>query len=151
MRIVINHFKKLNHNERAHLNGPNGGWDATPRFSRYADITMSAKIEAVIEALMLDEYDIVADMEVSGLNDAFEKSNSIAGPWIENAEVTELCDEFKDGARSSSVGDIFSDPDTGKYFLVENMGFADITDKVKAAYSVKARALENKKLEAGYA
>jgi hypothetical protein len=139
MRIVINHFKKLTRAESDRLNSSEGGWDSEPRFSRYADITCSAKIEAVIEALLEREYDIVADLEVVDLDDAYEKSNTITGPWIENAEVTSLCDEFKDGARSSSVGDIFSDPDTGKYWLIEPVGFKDITDEVNMAASARRR------------
>lgn len=137
MRITVNHFKKLTRAEGDRLNA-SSGWDSEPRFTRYADITMSAKIEAVIEALTeWDEYDIVADMEVADLDDAFVKSNSIDRSWLENSEVT-FTEATK--ARSSSVGDIFSDPDSGKYWLIENIGFTDITDKVNAAYNGKVKS-----------
>jgi hypothetical protein len=137
MRITINHFKKLTPAEGERLNA-SSGWDSESRFTRYADITMSGKIEAVIEALTeWDEYDIVADMEVTDLEDAFRASNHIDSNWLENPEVafTEATE-----ARSSSVGDIFSDPDTGKYWLVANLGFEDITDKVNAAYNGKVKS-----------
>jgi hypothetical protein len=141
MRITINHFKKLDRVEADRLNGPNGGWDSESRFSRYADITMFAKIESVIEALVeWDEYDIVADMEVSGLEDAYMKSNHITTDWLKNDEVT-----FTEAtsARSSSVGDIFSDPDTGKYWLVDNIGFKEITNEVVAAYAGKHKSAKD--------
>lgn len=139
MRITVNHFKKLTGIEADRLNGPNGGWDSEPRFTRYADITMSAKIEAVIEALMFDEYDIVADLEVTSLDDAYRASNSIDGMWTLNDEVTSISEEFDAGARSTSVGDILSDPDTGKFWLVEPMGFSDITTEVEKVYEGKVK------------
>ena len=139
MRITVNHFKKLTRAEADRLNASEGGWGSEPRFTRYADITMSAKLEAVIEALLMREYDIVADLEVADLDDAFEKSNTITAPWIENAEVTSLGDEYKEGARSSSVGDIFSDPDSGKYWLIEPVGFKDITHEVNGAQIARRR------------
>ena len=140
MRITINHFKKLTREEADRLNGPNGGWDSESRFSRYADITMSAKIDAVIEALTeWDEYDIVADLEVADLDDAYRASNNIESSWLDNPEVTSKSDDLE-GARSSSVGDIFSDPDSGKYWLVMPMGFEDITDRVLAAYDGKHKS-----------
>lgn len=139
MRITINHFKKLTREEADRLNGPNGGWDSEPRFSRYADITMSADVDAVIAALTeWDEYDIVADLEVEYLEDAFRASNHIESNWLENPEVTFTSSKE---ARSSSVGDIFSDPDSGKYWLVMPMGFEDITDRVLAAYDGKVKTV----------
>lgn len=135
MRITVNHFKKLTRAEADRLNASEGGWGSEPRFTRYADITMSGKLEAVIEAIKHNEYEVVADLEVADLDDAFEKSNTITGPWIENKEVTSLDDDHKEGARSSSVGDIFSDPDTGEYWLIEPVGFKNITNEVNAAYA----------------
>lgn len=140
MRITINHLKSLNESERNRLNGSDGGWDSEPRFSRYANISMMGNVDAVIEALTeWDEYDIVADLEVTDLEDAFRASNHIESNWLENPEVT-FTEATK--AKSSSVGDIFSDPDTGKYWLVAAMGFEDITDRVVAAYAGKHKSAE---------
>lgn len=138
MRIVINHIT-LTEADRARLNGPDGGWDSEPKFSRYADITFNGDIDAAIVALIDGDYDIVAELEVANLNGAFHASQNINSSWLENSEVTDK-DEFLEGARSTSVGDIMSDPDTGKYWMVAPMGFEDITKKVVSAYTAKALA-----------
>ena len=140
MRITVNHVTRLTEAERNRLNASDGGWDSEERFARYADITFNGDVDAVISALVeWDEYEIVADLEVPDLNAAFHASNSINTPWLENEEVVSK-NENLDGARSTSVGDIFSDPDTGKYWLVANFGFDDITDRVVAAYDGKHKS-----------
>lgn len=121
MRITVMHIRKFDGVERARLNGLNGGWDSEPRFSRYADATMfpdDAAIRAVWEA---GEYDVIADLEVADLEVAFSMSNSINGNWTENSEVTSYHGDGKE--RSTSVGDILANPDTGEYYYVAPMGF----------------------------
>lgn len=123
MRITVLHLKDLNENERNRLNGSSGGWDSEAKFARYANVKMLNAADAIREAFKLGEYDIVADLVVIDLEDAFEKSNNINSNWIDNKEVvfTELT-----AARSTSVGDILADPDTGIYYIVKHMGFEEI-------------------------
>lgn len=140
MRITVNHLTDLTDAEMSRLNDPiNGGWDSEPRFSRHADIRMNPSVARVVEALTeWDEYDIVADLEVPDLNAAFHASNHINSNWLENEEVTSCGVET---ARSTSVGDILSDPDTGKFWLVMPLGFDDITNEVMAAYDGKVKTV----------
>jgi hypothetical protein len=143
MRITVNHLKTLTDAEHDRLNDPiNGGWDSEPKFSRFANIRMNPTVEEVVEALTeWDEYDIVADLEVPDLNAAYHASNNIDSNWLENEEVTSKSVE---SARSTSVGDILSDPDTGKFWLVMPMDFKDITNEVNAAYSGKVKTAASK-------
>jgi hypothetical protein len=136
MRITINHIT-LTEADRARLN--DGGWDSEPKFSRYADATMNGDADAAAKAFAEGEYNIIADLKVRDLNGAFHASNNINSSWLENEEVTSKSDDLE-GARSTSVGDILSDPDTGKYYIVAPFGFDDITDKVDAAYRAKFAA-----------
>ena len=121
MRITVMHIRRFDAAERARLNGSNGGWDSEPRFSRYADATMfpnDAAVRAVWEA---GEYDVIADLVVADLEDAFRASNSIDQNWTLNPEVTSYSGNGKE--RSTSVGDLLANPDTGEYYYVAPMGF----------------------------
>ena len=117
------HFNDLTDAEAARLNGPDGGWDSEPKFSRFANVRMNADAKDVREAFEKGEYNIIADLEVVDLDDAFEKSNHIADDWTKNKEVTSMS---SDRARSTSVGDILADPDSGEYFIVKPAGFEKI-------------------------
>ncbi len=125
MRLTVMHIKRFSAEERAALNGPNGGWDSAPRFSRYADATVCPnedKIRAVWEA---GEYEVIADLEVEGKEHAYRASNHIDSNWTENPEVVSYSGDGKE--RSTSVGDILANPDTGEYFYVAPMGFKRFT------------------------
>jgi hypothetical protein len=124
MRLTVMHIKRFTDAEVARLNGPDGGWDSEPRFSRYADATMNADEAAIRAVWEAGEYDVIADLEVAGLEDAFRASNSFDRNWTENEEVTSYSGDGKE--RSTSVGDILANPDTGEYYFVAPFGFEKI-------------------------
>jgi hypothetical protein len=115
------HIKRFSAEERAALNGPNGGWDSAPRFSRYADATMNPDDDAIRAIWEAGEYEVIADLEVADLEDAYRASNSIEHNWTLNPEVTSYHGDGKE--RSTSVGDMVANPDTGEYFYVAPFGF----------------------------
>lgn len=119
--ITVYHLNPLTESERAQLNGPNGGWDSSPRFSRYANVSALGELEAVREAWNLGEYSHVADVETDDLETAFERTNSITHAWVLNADAGARVA----GARSTSVGDVMETAD-GRRYVVAAFGFEEL-------------------------
>ena len=120
--IKVWHYSRLTDTEVKALNGPDGGWDSTPRFSRYADITGGlADLATTVKALLEGEYHAVAVVD-GDKNDAFALTNHIEASWTENAGVTAIPGDH----RSTSVGDILEDTETGAMYSVAAMGFDKI-------------------------
>ena len=118
--IKVYHYASLTDAEADRLNGSDGGWDSEPRFSRYADINSgNADVATYVKALIEGEYRAVA--VVNGTkSDAFRLTNHIESDWRENDGVT-----FIPGnePRSTSIGDLFEDTDTGAFYIVARVGF----------------------------
>lgn len=121
--VTVFHLSALTEDERKVLNGPNGGWDSSERFSRYANITSNAKKMSVIEAWKKGEYEKAAIVSDASLDVAFEKTNSIVSHWSDNPEAETIGDFYN--RRSTSVGDIMIDSD-GNGWIVGPVGFDKI-------------------------
>ena len=73
-------------------------------------------------------YERVADAVLGGslteiLNEAFEITNSVVGPWYENTDLM-VPSELREGCRSTSVGDIIQI--AGESYMVAGCGFTYI-------------------------
>lgn len=119
----VYHYNSLTKSEEKAINGPNGGWDSTPRFARYADITSGhADLSVIFKALIEGEYHAVAVVDTDERDVAFMRTNHIESDWRENDTVTALPGEH----RSTSVGDIIEDTETGAMAIVAPMGFTEV-------------------------
>ena len=125
--IQIFHFNSLTKTERDKLNASENGWDSSPRFTRYANITMSAKLPDVAIALLNREYHLVAVVDSDDLEDGFQYTNHIEADWAKNPAgiVTPLPGEH----RSTSVGDVFCRD--GATYVVAPTGFDLLTANVE--------------------
>lgn len=122
--IKVYHYKKLTSGEAARLNGPDGGWDSEPRFSRYADITMGdADLSVIAKAMLEGEYACVAVVGTNDKEAAYALTNHIESDWTKNDNVVAI--PGFDGYKSTSVGDIF-EMESGAMYIVANMGFKRI-------------------------
>ena len=123
--IKVYHYNSLTKSEEKAINGPNGGWDSTPRFARYADITSGhADLSVVFKALLEGEYHAVAVVETDERDIAFRLTNHIEDDWTENKQngITVLPGSH----RSTSVGDIMEETETGAMYVVAPMGFVKV-------------------------
>ena len=66
-----------------------------------------------------DGYKMVAIVDTDDLNTAYEDTNTINIPWWDNATIIDA----KPPCRSTSVGDILEDTDTGEFHIVASFGF----------------------------
>jgi hypothetical protein len=125
--IQIFHFNSLTETERKQLNASENGWDSSPRFTRYANITMQAKLPDVAIALLNREYHLVAVVDSDDLEDGFRYTNHIEADWAKQpaAIVTPLPGDH----RSTSVGDVFTR--NGATYVVAGMGFDLLTANVE--------------------
>jgi len=124
--LKVHHFNSLTKAESKRLNSPEGGWDSEPRFSRYADITSGqAELSTILKALIEGEYHTVAVVETDNTELAYQLTNHIEDNWTENRQngITILPGEH----RSSSVGDIFEDTESGCFYIVGNIGFDQLS------------------------
>ena len=71
------------------------------------------------------QYELVAVVECTGLEDVFEKTNHIDHAWTDNPEVVE---QFIQSVRqrSTSVGDVVAEVG-GKAFRCEGCGWKEIS------------------------
>ena len=122
MTIKVYHLKYLTEEERKRLNGPGGGWDCEPRFSRYANITCSAKDDDIVTAIARGEYMHVADVATNDLETAYRQTNHITDNWTLNDDVTAYHQE----PRSSMVGDLFVDAE-GNIEVCKPFGFSPLS------------------------
>jgi hypothetical protein len=111
----------LTKEERTRLNGPNGGWDSEPRFSRYADVTCFGSAEAALAAWEAGDYTHVADVYCEGKEWAYRQTNHIESNWQDNSDVM-ATDAARDGAKSTSVGDVLV-MENGDRYVVASFGF----------------------------
>ncbi len=121
--LTVYHLKALTESERNRLNDPEtGGWDSSPRFSRYADVGMG-RIEAARTAWNRGEYEAVAEVttEDDHKEAAFSLTQHITDSWTLNDNVKALTDR----PRSTSVGDLVKD-ETGAFYIVSHIGFEPI-------------------------
>ena len=121
--VAVYHLSALTEDERKKLNGPDGGWDSSERFSRYANITSNAKKIDVIEAWKKGEFEKAAIVTTGDFDRAFERTNSIVDHWSDNFDA-ETVGDFRN-RRSTSVGDIMVHSD-GKAVIVSPVGFEEI-------------------------
>ena len=70
-----------------------------------------------------DEYEMVAVVEASSLEDIFRLTNHIESDWTGNAEILEVIATYP---RSTSVGDIVVDENEMIYYC-DNVGWKHIT------------------------
>ena len=102
---------------RKELNDPKtGGWSSQPRFTRYADITMSADHQQAIYAWEHGEYTFVADVE-GVLEQAFSLTQNHTHDW----QLNDLVTATPGPKRSTSVGDIVVKD--GQVYIVASFGF----------------------------
>ena len=116
--------------ERDRLNGPGGGWDSEPKFSRYADITCGHGdhwIATIREAIFAGDYTTVGAVlvdpgtDTSMCEEAYLLTQSISAPWPSNPDtfpVNPIC-------RSTSVGDVMLLPN-GRLMAVAPIAFAPV-------------------------
>ena len=67
-------------------------------------------------------YEFVAIVDSDQLETAFHLTNSIDDYWGNNEGVTEMGSRH----RSTSIGDLVVDTETGKTFVVANFGFEEV-------------------------
>jgi len=118
--LKIYHLKGLTKTEANRLNRSTGGWDSEPRFARYADITSFADQRQIVTALLEREYNLVAAVDSTDLNDGFHLTNHIESDWQDNDNVTALPGRH----RSTSVGDLIVSDDTT--YIVDRVGFTKL-------------------------
>jgi len=68
-----------------------------------------------------EEYELVAEVDTTDIEEAFRLTNNIEDAWTRNAEVKAQGSEF----RSTSCGDVVVAPD-GKRLLCASMGWEEI-------------------------
>ena len=73
-----------------------------------------------------------AVVECTGLDDVFEKTNSIEHPWTKNPEVISV---QTTRPRSLSAGDFILDEASNKLYLVAACGFREVTDEEHASFN----------------
>jgi hypothetical protein len=76
-----------------------------------------------------DPTDLVMDtpaaqIEASGLEDVYGLTQNIGGNWAEGEAVVMR------GPRSTMIGDLVEDQETGRVYVVARYGFEDVTDQV---------------------
>jgi hypothetical protein len=111
----------LTREERTRLNGPNGGWDSEPRFSRYANVTCFGNAESALAAWEAGDYTHVADVYCESKEHAYRQTNHIESDWQDNSDVI-ATDAARDGAKSTSVGDVLV-MENGDRYVVASFGF----------------------------
>ena len=125
--IQIFHYNRLTETERKQLNSSNTGWDSSPRFTRYANITMQAKLPDVAVGLLNREYHLVAVVESDDLEDGFRYTNHIEADWAKSP--AEIVTPLPGDHRSTSVGDVFCRD--GATYVVAPCGFSLLTANVE--------------------
>lgn len=68
-------------------------------------------------------------VEASSLEEVFRVTNNIDHSWTENPEVKKV---LTSSPRSLSVGDLVHDQDANKLYVVESLGFREVTDEEHA-------------------
>jgi hypothetical protein len=68
------------------------------------------------------EFIKVADVVATSLDEAYQLTNSIDKPWVNNESVTPV---GTTGFRSTSCGDVIEKD--GKYYMCEMIGWKEIT------------------------
>lgn len=121
--IQIFHYNRLTDTEVKRLNSSEGGWDSEPRFARYANITMSAKLPDVAIGLLNREYHLVAVVESDDLEDGFRYTNHIEADWAKQPAC--IVTPVPGDHRSTSVGDVFTRD--GATYVVAGCGFSLLT------------------------
>ncbi len=124
--LTIYHLKSLTKEERDVLNAPDGGWDSSERFSRYADITTGFSdrlLSQVAIALLNGEYEPVARVDSDDLEDGFRFTNTINESW--SNFPTDNVTPLQINCRSTSVGDIVTKG--GSTYVVAPVGFKLLT------------------------
>jgi hypothetical protein len=125
--IQIFHYNSLTKTERDKLNSSSNGWDSSPRFTRYANITMSAKLPDVAIGLLNREYHLVAVVDSDDLEDGFRYTNHIEADW--HKQPAAIVTALPGNHRSTSVGDVFTR--NGATYVVAGMGFDLLTANVE--------------------
>ena len=125
--IQIFHYNSLTKAERDKLNSSNNGWDSSPRFTRYANITMQAKPADVAIGLLNREYHLVAVVDSDDLEDGFRYTNHIEADWAKHP--ADIVTALPGDHRSTSVGDIFTR--NGATYIVAGCGFTILTSGVE--------------------
>ena len=121
--IQIFHYNRLTETERTRLNTSDTGWDSEPRFTRYANITMQAKLPDVAIGLLNREYHCVAVVNSDDLEDGFRYTNHIETDW--SKQPAAIVAPLPGDHRSTSVGDVFTR--NGATYVVAGMGFTLLT------------------------
>lgn len=124
--MEIYHYKRLTEDERKLVNTSDRGWAASPRLTRYADITTGfgeKLLPQVAIGLLKGEYELVAHIASEDLEDAFRYTNHIETAWHKHpaACVAPLPGDH----RSTSVGDVVVR--RGRTYVVAPVGFKLLT------------------------
>jgi hypothetical protein len=80
---------------------------------------------------------LVAKIEITDLNKAFELTNHIDGNWQDNPGVITNLEK----CRSTSVGDLIEDED-GHYHVIESLGFRYLTPEEECSMTFIETNLE---------
>lgn len=114
-------------NDEAFFDESNVAVDSSQIDKRYYDINIGFKpeqqLKAAIELFNEGYYYLVAKVDTTSLDHAWQQTNHIHDSWLKNDDVEEFILE----ARSSKVGDIMKD-DNGKYHIIASIGFSPIPD-----------------------
>lgn len=108
--------RKLNESHRLQMSSLNG-W-GSPAGEAY----LKAEDGFIVDAYKMDMLKPVAVVIANDLEDLFTKTNHIHSNWTANDGV----DFAVDDVRSTSVGDIVIDYDTGEAFICASFGWDDI-------------------------
>lgn len=115
-----------------------GGWS-----SDVGKAYMKAEDGDCADAIERGMYRVVAIVEADCVDGAYERTNSIWGPWQENSGILWSVDR----AKSSSMGDIFINLETLKVELVAMFGFDSLEGNSADTFRSMAEvALENQEM-----
>lgn len=92
-----------------------------------------------------DDYQLVAEVEAETADEAYDLTNNIDKRWVTNDEVTLMHLDHKRGKRSSSVGDIIENKETGSLLIVAPFGWEHACyGKVTPNFMLESKAFQEK-------
>lgn len=99
-------------------------------YSKFHGLLRDEQYKFIKDTFKNNRYERVADIVLGGtesniLSEAFTLTNTVVTPWYENPNV-QVHEMFKDGCRSTSIGDIIQI--NGETYVVDTFGFKHIDD-----------------------
>jgi len=74
-----------------------------------------------------DEYEFCADISARDLNEVYKLTQNIDNTWVSGENTNAVQPQYTRGARSTAIGDIFRDCESGDYYVVIPHGFESLS------------------------